>query len=335
MDINTTPPPPDVDRRAATVTMRHDRRFLWLWLAIATFLSVAGNVGHAWLVATQNGALGTPFWMALGWAAAPPVLLMLSVHGLPTLSRMMGEHGNDRLLGLVVWGVTAGAFGWSAVGIYEFTLAQGVPPQLAWLAPLTIDLSVFGATRGLVKTAPIAARMKLGAAPVERPEQHEPLLHDAAAVHAEAADDAPVAQPVEQTPPPHESLRDALQEQRVEPREAARGVPLEQTVTHELAHREPLKVQPEPTAAVSKRAVAEPFTLTVDADELAARIAAETAISLPTRTVVAVLKRAAAGESQRKIASALKGVSPTTAGRVIAAAKELQQERELVTANAA
>lgn len=157
-----------VEARAEMTTMRADRRFLWLWLTVATILSVAGNVGHAWLVATQGSLGGSPdprFWMALGWAVAPPMLLMLAVHGLPTLSRMLSRDSSDRLLSLVVWGVTAGAFAWSAVGIYEFTVALGVPAQLAWVAPLTIDLSVFGATRGLVLTAPIAARMKAGMHP--------------------------------------------------------------------------------------------------------------------------------------------------------------------------
>ncbi len=37
------------------------------------------------------------------------------------------------------------------------------------MVPLTIDLSVFGATRGLVLTAPIAALLKAGVAPTEIP----------------------------------------------------------------------------------------------------------------------------------------------------------------------
>ncbi len=57
--------------------------------------------------------------------------------------------------------MTVGAFGWSAFGIYGFTVEMGIPAEMAWVAPLVIDLSVFGATRGLVLTAPpVAARMK-------------------------------------------------------------------------------------------------------------------------------------------------------------------------------
>ncbi|UJW66739.1 hypothetical protein [Mycobacteroides chelonae] len=147
------------EHQATVSTLRSDRRFLWFWLTVATMLSVCGNIGHAWLTVPP----GTAQLLAIAWAAAPPTLLMLAVHGLPTLSRMLGSQTTDRLLSLVVWGVTVGAFGWSAFGIYSFTATLGVPAELAWVAPLVIDLSVFGATRGLVLTAPLAARLRVGA----------------------------------------------------------------------------------------------------------------------------------------------------------------------------
>ncbi|PVB10688.1 DUF2637 domain-containing protein [Mycobacteroides abscessus] len=147
------------EHQATASTLRADRRFLWLWLSISTLLSVAGNVGHAALTVPP----GTAQLLAIGWACAPPTLLMLAVHGLPTLSRMLDSERSDTLLKFVVWGVTMGAFLWSAVGIHDFTAALGVPSALSWVAPLVIDLSVFGATRGLVLTSPIAARMKVGA----------------------------------------------------------------------------------------------------------------------------------------------------------------------------
>lgn len=149
-------PPTTNDHTAAWSTMRADRLFLWFWLTIATTLSVGGNVGHAWLTVETPATRE----MAIGWAAAPPALLMLAIHGLPTLGRMLDSEERDSLLTFVVWGVTVGAFGWSAFGIFGFTTAMGVPAQMAWVAPFVIDLSVFGATRGLVLTAPLAARMK-------------------------------------------------------------------------------------------------------------------------------------------------------------------------------
>lgn len=157
------------EAQATSTTLRSDRRFLWLWLTIATMLSVCGNIGHAALTVPP----GTAQLLAIGWAAAPPSLLMLAVHALPTLSRMLGSERSDRLLQTVVWGVVTVTFGWSAFGLYSFTVALGVPSALAWVAPLGIDLSVFGATRGLVLTAPLAARLKVGATP---PRAAQPQL---------------------------------------------------------------------------------------------------------------------------------------------------------------
>ncbi|MBN7310364.1 hypothetical protein [Mycobacteroides abscessus] len=153
----------EAEHQATSATLKSDRRFLWLWLTVSTALSVCGNVGHAALTVPP----GTAQALAIGWSVAPPCLLMLAVHGLPTLSRMLGSERSDTLLKCVVWGVVTVTFGWSAFGIFSFTAALGVPPALAALAPLGIDLSVFGATRGLVLTAPIAARMKVGA-PAQR-----------------------------------------------------------------------------------------------------------------------------------------------------------------------
>ena len=149
------------EQSAAWAVMRADRGFLWLWLAAATALSVSFNIGHAWL----SPDAAAPFWQRVSGAAAAPILLMLAIHGLPTLGRMLGRDERDPLLVVVVWGVVSGAFTWSAFGIYRYAIDLGVPSVVAWVAPLTIDLSVFGATRGLVLTAPIAARMKAGLEP--------------------------------------------------------------------------------------------------------------------------------------------------------------------------
>lgn len=178
------------EHQAASHTLRADRRFLWLWLSVSTALSVAGNVGHAWL--TVPG--GTAQFLAIGWAIAPPTLLMLAVHALPTLSRMMGSTTTDRLLQTVVWGVTCGAFLWSAVGIHDFTSALGVPSTLSWVAPAVIDLSVFGATRGLVLTSPLAARLKVGAT-TQRAASPQVSNRPASPTAPQGSSDAPTPAP--------------------------------------------------------------------------------------------------------------------------------------------
>lgn len=204
-----------VEAQATASTLRADRRFLWAWLAISTMLSVAGNVGHAALTVPP----GTAQYLAIGWAIAPPTLLMLAVHGLPTLSRMLGSETSDRLLSLVVWGVTAGAFGWSAYGIYSFTAALGVPPALAALAPIVIDLSVFGATRGLVLTSPLAARMKVGA---PSPRAASPQLSNHRATPA-APRPTPSSAPVTAPPAPRTTTPAAPTTPRPAPTTAPQG----------------------------------------------------------------------------------------------------------------
>lgn len=216
------------EAQATTATLRSDRRFLWLWLTVSTLLSVCGNIGHAALTVPN----GTAQALAIGWAIAPPTLLMLAVHGLPTLSRMLGSDRADRLLQTVVWGVTIGAFGWSAFGIYSFTATLGVPPALAVLAPAVIDLSVFGATRGLVLTAPIAARMKVGA---PAPRTAQPQVSKPPATHAAPR---PTTSSASSTAPPapRSVSPDAPATTRPAPATAPQGSPAAPAPAPEVLH---------------------------------------------------------------------------------------------------
>lgn len=200
------------------------RRFLWAWLAASTSFSFLGNLAHAYLQ-TARDAHGVPFPLAVAWAAAPPLLLMLAIHAVPVIVEMLEDTAAvDRLLTRVVWGVVAGAFGWSAVGIFSFTVSTGVPAPLAVLAPIVIDLSVFGATRSLVRTAPIAARLRLEAVPsrVAAPRRAAaPAPVKAASTPAVSAD-APAPRPASKpTPAP---LPPAIDTQAAAARIAAAGV---------------------------------------------------------------------------------------------------------------
>ncbi len=234
-----------VEAQATASTLCADRRFLWAWLTISTMLSVAGNVGHAALTVPP----GTAQALAIAWAIAPPTLLMLAVHGLPTLSRMLGSETSDRLLSLVVWGVTAGAFGWSAYGIYSFTATLGVPPALAALAPAVIDLSVFGATRGLVLTAPLAARLKVGAQPqrAAQPQLSKPAATPTAPRQAPstATSPAPTApRPATSAAPaaPRPASSSAPQGSGDAPTPAPETVALAERIVESRAVRQPVHV---------------------------------------------------------------------------------------------
>lgn len=274
---------------AAWSTMRADRRFLWFWLTVATTLSVGGNVGHAWLTVLS----GATRWMAISWAVAPPALLMLAIHGLPTLARMLDRDERDTLLTAVVWGVTVGAFVWSAYGIFGFTTAMGVPAEMSWVAPFVIDLSVFGATRGLVLTAPLAARMKAGFAPIQI-DTSAP----APAVTA-AAQKAPAIPPANTKP-----LRSSAAHRAVPP---ARNSRRSQATGGEMA------------TMVSTGAT--------DTLALAEHIVASGAVRKPVDTVAAILC-AAAGETRKAAIAEHIGVHHSVVTKTLAAA-ESHSRRQL------
>ncbi|PBA42238.1 hypothetical protein CKJ63_07260 [Mycobacterium avium] len=282
------------EAKAAWSTMRADRRFLWFWLSVATLLSVAGNVGHAWLTV----GVGATRFMAIGWAVAPPALLMLAIHGLPTLARMLGSDERDKLLSAVVWGVTVGAFGWSAFGIFGFSTAMGLPSQMAWVAPFVIDLSVFGATRGLVLTAPMAARMKVGIAPVR--------------IAAERA-----AGLVSPPPVPPQTAADPQSVSAAPPLDPAAEAPAADDLfpAADLGDE-----QLDPTEAAASPEV-EPDTLA-----LAEHIVASGAVRKPVETVAAILAVAAEGESRKATIAERSGVHHSVVTKTLDAAKSHRRQ---------
>lgn len=280
------------EAQATASTLRSDRRFLWIWLTISTLLSVCGNVGHAWLTVPA----GTAQILAIAWAAAPPTLLMLAVHGLPTLTRMLGSETSDKLLSAVVWGVTAGAFGWSAYGIYSFTATLGVPSALAALAPLVIDLSVFGATRGLVLTAPLAARMKVGAQPQRTAS---PQLSKGSAP----------------TPAPRPTPSTATHPAPTAPRPASPGAP----VTPRPAP---------PSAAQGSPDAASPAPELV---ALAERIVSSKAVRQPVATVSRILTLSES-EGRKNVVAERVGVHHSVVSKVLEAA-EAQRRSQLAVAS--
>lgn len=271
---------------AAWSTMRADRRFLWFWLSVATTLSVGGNVGHAWLTVVSSASRG----MAIGWAVAPPALLMLAIHGLPTLGRMLGSDERDKLLTMVVWGVTVGAFGWSAFGIFGFTTAMGVPAQMAWVAPFVIDLSVFGATRGLVLTAPLAARMKATMVAPIAPV----LVVESGSTTTPASESPQPAAPTDVDRPAAEQTSSATE---VPP--ATLAVPLVTAPT------------PAPSAPGTR--------------ELAEQIVATGAVRKPVETVEAILS-AAEGESRKAAIAVHTGVHHSVVTKTLEAAESLGRD---------
>lgn len=292
--------------------IRRVLRSAWVLLTFCSATSMAGSVYYA-------AAHGSGTIAAMSGMGSVAIVLWLAMHlhgGVNAVRRVMelnARAARSAATGVVI--LVAIALAASFFTLHSLMTAEGVHAVTAVLIPAALDVGV------VVSTIVIFA---LDAA----------LTRDVLKQNTQPAD-APVTQPMEHFAEYQEAARDAPVERSMTQESHASEAPMERPVTqiprhvdapHEpaAAHRD--AVHDAPKAPPVKRPDA--FVLTTDADELAARIASETTISLPTRTISAVLKRAAAGESQRKIAAALKGVSPTTAGRVVSAARELDGESE-------
>lgn len=328
METNTTSPP-----------TTYSRRFYGWWFALFTIVSMALNGLHAFMfsprawsqlhpdIAAWLAVDGSqPSWfapVAVGVALIPPIGLACATHALvtPDPNTTSGRGTGART---TTWIIALAALTLSTVMITDLVrMLLGVPIALAILVPLIVDVSIVAAVLRLeIRRRGHAAEAHIPD-DVEQPEQQEfPVeqTHD-------AAGDAPQERPVTQ--------RDALGEAPLEQSGVTREAPQAQSL---VPHEPPLaqiverpKVTREPRQGPVKRPV-EQCMVDGDAEELAARIAAETTISQPVTVIAEVLTRAGTGESQRKIAAAMPDVSATTAGRILTAARELSadQEPELV-----
>lgn len=128
-------------------------RFFWIWLIIATWVSLAGNVMHAWLTAAPGAR-----WLAAAVAAIPPIVLLLSVHGLAVLAKATASGTVYRASVLATGGLAVGAFTLSFVALRDLAIIAGIRPALAPVLPLVIDLAIGVATLALVAIGDKPAR---------------------------------------------------------------------------------------------------------------------------------------------------------------------------------
>jgi hypothetical protein len=132
---------------------RHAVGFFWAWLILATSVSLAGNVAHAWLTA----APGTR-WLAACVAAVPPIALLLSVHGLAVLAKATASGAVYRGAVAATGALAVGAFILSFVALRDLAVIAGIRPELAAVLPLVIDLAIGVATLALVAIGDRPAR---------------------------------------------------------------------------------------------------------------------------------------------------------------------------------
>lgn len=128
-------------------------RFFWGWLILATWVSLAGNVAHAWLTAPS----GTR-WLASCVAAVPPTVLLLSVHGLAVLAKVTASGAVYRAAVSATGALAFGAFTLSFVALRDLAIIAGIRPEHAPVLPMVIDLAIGVATLALVAIGDKPAR---------------------------------------------------------------------------------------------------------------------------------------------------------------------------------
>ena len=119
----------------------HAATFFLGWLILAASMSVAGNVGHALLIAPSD----TRELAALG-ALVPPIVLLAATHSAAWLVRA-------RSAGWVYWVALAltaalalGSFALSFDALRSFAVMLGIRESMSWIWPAVIDIAIAHAT---------------------------------------------------------------------------------------------------------------------------------------------------------------------------------------------
>lgn len=121
-------------------------RFFWTVLILATLASIGGNVTHAILKANSGPLVA----VAAAVAMVPPIVLLAATHSVGLLVR-------TRSTGPIYWaalamtvGLAGCAFALSFDSLWELAVNAGVRRGIAWLWPLSIDVSIAQATLALL-----------------------------------------------------------------------------------------------------------------------------------------------------------------------------------------
>lgn len=144
---------------------RRATRFLWVVLAGATLISVAGNAIHAWY-----GAVNLPPAIAAAVATVPPVALLCLCEAMSLISRTRTANTTTHRSALVVTAFLAmGAFVLSFDALRDLALRAGVRESLAWLWPITVDATIGQATLALLALSRAPAALETPA-PAQEPQ---------------------------------------------------------------------------------------------------------------------------------------------------------------------
>lgn len=267
---------------------RRATRFFWCWLVLATVLSLSGNVVHALLAAGHEATASRV--LAASVAAVPPVILLLSIHGIAVLVRAGASGGVYRTAIAATAVLGTGAFALSFVALMDLAALAGVPAALTPVLPLIVDVAIAVATLALVAVGDRPASRARGASP--RP----------AASAAARSTAASTVVPRAAVSPPAASA-------------AARSTAASADAPQDDAPRH----ASQDDAPVHRAAASSGASPSAVHHTTAARLVDSGVVSKPATEVAAVLALADDGQSARRIAAAT-GMDPRTVGKVIKAA---------------
>ena len=135
------PEPSPVGGAAAEADRRRAGTFFMGWLILAASMSLAGNVGHALLIAPSETR-----WLAALAALVPPIVLLAATHSATWLVRA-------RSVGWVYWVALAltaalalGSFALSFDALRSFAVMLGIRESMSWIWPAVIDVAIAHAT---------------------------------------------------------------------------------------------------------------------------------------------------------------------------------------------
>lgn len=141
-------------------THQHAARFFWGVLAFGTVTSISGNVAHAILHAQGESRL--MLCVAAAVALIPPAVLLLATHSVSLLVRTRSSGWVYWVAVAITVALAAFAFRLSFDALKELAIGTGVRDGIAWLWPLSVDLTIAQATVALLSLSrPRAERQPL------------------------------------------------------------------------------------------------------------------------------------------------------------------------------
>ena len=157
--------------------------FFWMWLIVATAMSVTGNVAHAVLRA-ESGTVA----LAAGAALVPPLVLLAATHSVAVLVRTRAGGVTYWCALLMTLALASCAFVLSFDALRSLAVTLGLPEAIAWLWPCAIDVAIAQATLCLLSLSRRTAVVEVNDVAAE-------VVSPAQVSHAEHAQAVPARPP--------------------------------------------------------------------------------------------------------------------------------------------